>query len=158
MAIEVSVAPVVLTHVFTAHVNIGAPVEIGEVDGALRRFVPITGGIVTGPRLSARIIPGGGDWQTILPNGITRVEARYFLEAEDGTVIELHNPGLRVASVEVTERITRGEAVTSDEYYFRTAPRFLAASGSHEWLMRTVFVARGTRYPDNVMIDFHAVG
>jgi hypothetical protein len=150
--------PPELIPAFTAHVEIGPPVDLGMIEGGRRRFIPILGGRVEGPRLTAAILPAGGDWQTILPQGITRVEARYFLEAEDGTAIELHNPGLRVASEDVTERITRGEPVDAGEYYFRTTPRFTVAPGRHEWLAATVFVARGTRLPDKVVVEFFAVG
>jgi hypothetical protein len=45
--------------------------------------------------LKGTVLPGGGDWQTIMPGGLTKVEARYFLKSADGTVIEITNPGVR---------------------------------------------------------------
>jgi hypothetical protein len=142
---------------FTAHVRIGAPVEQGTVDGGRRRFIPITGGTVAGPRLHGVVTDGGGDWQVILPGGLARIEAHYFLRADDGTVIEVTNPGVRVASPEVTERLARGEAVDPSAYYFRTTPTFQVAAGPHEWLRRQVFVGRGIRRPDEVVIDVYTV-
>ena len=56
------------------------------------------------------------------------------------------------------QAIARGEAVAADSYYFRTSPRFTVGAGRHEWLRRTMFVARGVRLPDRVTIDFYAVG
>jgi hypothetical protein len=34
---------------------------------------------------------------------------------------------------------------------------FTVADGPHEWLRRTVFVGRGIRRPDHVVIDVYAV-
>jgi hypothetical protein len=67
--------------------------------------------------LNATVLPGGGDWQSIEPGGLTRVEARYFLKAGDGTVIEITNPGVRMASDEVTGKLARGEPVDASAYY-----------------------------------------
>ncbi len=147
-----------LTYAFSVEVTLAPPVEQGVVDGQRMRFVPITGGRIHGPRLSGSVLPGGGDWQAIGANGLTEVNARYALKAEDGTVIDVVNAGVRTASDAVTQAIARGEAVAADSYYFRTSPRFTVGAGRHEWLRRTMFVARGVRLPDRVTIDFYAVG
>lgn len=146
-----------LDYAFTARVALAPPVELGPVEGGRRRFIAITGGSVSGPMLHAVILPGGGDWQTIGQGGLTRVEARYLLKAEDGTVIELTNPGVRAASEEVTEKLAQGVPVDASAYYFRTTPRFSVAAGPHDWLMRHAFVARGVRLPDAVLVDFYVV-
>ena len=146
-----------LEYAFSARVELAPPVEQGTVDGARKRFIPITGGTVTGPMLTGTVLAGGGDWQSILPGGLTRVEAHYFLKAADGTVIEVTNPGLRVATPEVTEQLAKGLPVDPSAYYFRTTPRFDVAAGPHEWMRRAAFVARGIRRPDHVVIDFYVV-
>ena len=146
-----------LAWAFSARVEVAAPVELGEVEGGRRRFIAITGGKVSGPRLSGQVVAGGGDWQTIRPGGLTEVLARYFLRLDDGTLVEVTNPGLRVAAPEVIERLARGELVDPAQYYFRTSPQFKVAEGRHGWLARTVFVARGIRMPDHVVIDFYVV-
>ena len=117
----------------------------------------ITGGTVSGPRLSGEVLNGGGDWQVIEPDGLTRVEAHYFLKASDGTVIEVTNPGVRVADPQVIEKLARGEDVDPSAYYFRTTPSFKVAAGPHGWLRRSAFIARGVRRPDHVLIDFYEV-
>jgi hypothetical protein len=146
-----------LEFAFTATVTLAPPVEQGTVDGGRKRFIAITGGTISGPLLNGTVLPGGGDWQTILPGGLTKVEARYFLKASDGAVIEVTNPGVRTGSAEVIERLAKGEAVDPSAYYFRTTPRFDVAPGAHEWLRRHAFVARGIRRPDRVEIDFYVV-
>jgi len=146
-----------LAYVFTARVNVAAPVEMGQADGGRKRFIAITGGTVSGPRLSGEVLNGGGDWQVIEPDGLTRVEAHYFIKATDGTVIEVTNPGVRVADPQVIEKLARGEDVDPSAYYFRTTPSFKVAAGPHGWLRRSAFVARGVRRPDHVLIDFYEV-
>ena len=146
-----------LEYAFTARVELAPPVEQGNADGGRKRFIAITGGTVTGPKLTGTVLAGGGDWQVIEPNGLTRVEARYFLKASDGTVIEVTNPGVRVATPEVADRLARGDVVDPSAYYFRTTPRFTVAPGAQEWLRRSAFVARGIRKPDHVLIDFYVV-
>ena len=146
-----------LAYVFTARVNVAAPVEMGQADGGRKRFIAITGGTVSGPRLSGEVLNGGGDWQVIEPDGLTRVEAHYFIKATDGTVIEVTNPGVRVAEPQIIEKLARGEDVDPSAYYFRTTPSFKVAAGPHGWLRRSAFVARGVRRPDHVLIDFYEV-
>lgn len=146
-----------LTYAFSVRVELAPPVEQGPVDGGRKRFIAITGGTVNGPRLSGTVLPGGGDWQVIMPDGLTHIEARYFLKASDGTVIEVTNPGVRTASPQVIERLAKGEDVDPSLYYFRTTPRFDVTAGTHDWLRRSVFVARGIRRPDHVDIDFYTV-
>lgn len=142
---------------FSVRVEVDPAIEQGDIDGGITRFIPIVGGEVYGPRLSGTVMRGGGDWQVIRKGGLTDIEARYFLKAEDGTVIEVHNPGVRVADEATIEKLRIGEPVAQDSYYFRTQPRFRVADGPHHWLERQVFVARGVRFPDRVIIDFYTV-
>jgi hypothetical protein len=146
-----------LEYAFTATVQVAPPIEQGQAEGGRKRFIPITGGKVEGPLLSGEVLSGGGDWQVIEAGGLTRIEARYFLKAADGTVIEVVNPGVRVAEPAVSDKLARGEAVDPSAYYFRTTPRFSVATGRYDWLRRSVFVARGIRKPDSVLVDFYVV-
>ena len=143
---------------FSIRVEVSAPVETGTIDGRRRRCIPITGGTVEGPRLHGVVMPLGADWQTIGPDGLTELDARYVIAAADGTLIEVRNRGIRVASPEVSDQLARGEPVAPDRYYFRTTPRFTVAEGSHDWLRGTLFVGAGVRRPDHVLIHIYAVG
>ena len=141
-----------LSHVFTAHVDIGAPLELGPVGTGRRRIIPITGGSVSGPRLTATILPGGADWQIVRANGTAEVVARYTLRAEDGTLISVINTGLRRGTPEVLARLAAGEPVDPSEYYFRTSPVFDVTAGPHGWLAENIFVATGERQATQVVI------
>ena len=146
-----------LEYAFTATVSVAAPVEMGEADGGRKRFIAITGGTVSGPMLNGEVLNGGGDWQVIEAGGLTRLDARYFIKASDGTVIEVTNPGVRVAAPEVINRLAKGENVDPSAYYFRATPHFSVKAGKFDWLRRSAFVARGIRKPDRVIIDFYVV-
>jgi len=141
-----------LTHVFTAHVDVGEPLELGAITAGRRRIVPILGGSVSGPRLTAEILPGGADWQVIRADGTAEVVARYTLRADDGTLISVVNKGLRRGPPEVLTRLAAGEVVDPALYYFRTSPVFEVVAGTHGWLADNIFVATGERQQKQVVI------
>ncbi len=141
-----------LTHVFTAHVDIGTPLDLGPVAAGRRRIVPILGGTVSGPRLTAEILPGGADWQIVRGNGTAEVVARYTLLAADGGLISVVNTGLRRGPPAILARLAAGETVDPALYYFRTSPVFDVTAGPHDWLAENVFVATGERHEKQVVI------
>ena len=141
-----------LSHAFTAYVDIGAPMDLGPVSTGRRRIIPITGGSVSGPRLTARILPGGADWQIVRADGTAEVVARYTLQAEDGTFISVVNTGIRRGPPHVLARLAAGDAVDPALYYFRTSPVFDVAAGPHDWLADNIFVATGERHERQVII------
>jgi hypothetical protein len=151
-------APPKLTFAFEARITLAPPIEQGTVDGKRKRFIPITGGTIKGPKLNGVVLPGGGDWQSIHPDGLTEIFARYSMKADDGTVIAITNPGVRVASTDVIARLSAGEDVDPTLYYFRTTPVFEVTAGPYAWLRRSVFVARGIRKPDHVIVEVFEVG
>lgn len=153
---ENPIAPA-LTYAFTVTLKAGAPVELGEVEGAKRRFIPILGGVASGPKLQGEVLPGGGDWQTVTPEGIAKIDARYFLKLADETIVEVVTPGVRVASADVAKRLAQGEDVDPKLYYYRITPQLRVKSGAQDWLGKTVFIAKGARRPDRVTFDFYAV-
>ena len=142
---------------FSASIMVGTPIELGTIDDGRERFIPILGGRVHGARLDGTILAAGGDWQTVRADGRTVLLARYFIQAADGAVVALENPGMRVAPADVIDRIARGEDVSPTSYYSGGSPRFRVAAGPHDWLRRRVFVARGVRRPDSLTIDFYTI-
>ena len=64
-----------------------------------------------GPRLEAEIVPGGADWQYVRANGLWGWSARYSIRTRDGVEIAITNRGLRRASREIMDRMSRGEPV-----------------------------------------------
>jgi hypothetical protein len=149
-------APPPLTFAFELSVLIGPGLEVGDFGGGRKRIVPILGGNVSG-RLSGVVLPGGADWQTIRPSGVTDVWARYTVQADDGAIIVVTNAGVRRASPEVSARLAAGERVAPEAYYFRTAPVFETGAGAHAWLTDSMFVGVAERRPDKVVITVFQV-
>ena len=119
-----AVAPLQTEFVYESIVTIEVPVEVGATPSGTRRYIPITGGTFEGPKIRGTILPGGADWQTSRPDGVTEVAALSSIRADDGTVIIVRNCGV----------IAAGGA------YMRTAPRFEAPAGPHAWLNEAQFV------------------
>ncbi|CAN5710737.1 DUF3237 domain-containing protein [soil metagenome] len=134
-------------------VSIGKAQQVGETGTGTRRIIPILGGTFKGSQMQGAILPGGADWQLVTKDGIAYVDARYTLQTEDSTLIYISNKGIRVASEEVLKKISNGEVVDPDAYYFRTVPVFETTKGRYEWLMKSVFIAKGIRNPNNVIIQ-----
>jgi hypothetical protein len=156
---QAGLRPPSLALAFSATVLIGKPQELGLVDGLRKRVIPITGGDVKGPRLAGKVLPGGADWQSIRPDGVADIWARYTLQAEDGALISVTNPGFRRGPAEVLARVAAGETVDPALYYFRTTPRFETASGGpHSWLNSSVFLCTAARYAERVELDVYEVG
>jgi hypothetical protein len=132
--------------------------------GAGRGAVYISGGTIDGPRLKGRVLKdSGGDWSLFRPDGVLAMDARYMLEADDGTLILLYNRGyLWGRSPDVMPRMRAwmfngAPAVGFDEFYLRAAPTFEVAKGKHDWLMRHVFVGVGDRFVDGNIIRYFAL-
>ena len=43
------------------------PLDFGQTQAGHRRVIPIAGGVVSGPKLQGRVVPGGADWQLLRP-------------------------------------------------------------------------------------------
>jgi hypothetical protein len=144
-----------LTFAFELRAQVGAPLEIGEVPHGRRRIVEILGGTVKGPAFSAKVLPGGADWQLIQPDGFSELDTRYTLETEQGQRVYVQNAGIRHAPPDVMQKLLAGEIVDPKLVYFRTVPKFETAAPELQWLARSVFVGIGERFPTEVVVRFY---
>jgi len=148
------VTPPELAFAFELRAQVGIPLDVGPVPGGRRRIVPILGGTFEGSGLKGRILPGGADWQIVRADGLGELDTRYTLETDDGHLIYVQNAGIRHASPEVTAKLLAGEPVDPSLVYFRTVPKFETSVPELAWLMRSIFVGAGERYPTEVLIRF----
>lgn len=137
--------------------EVAVPQLLGVTLAGERRIVPILGGVVEGPALSGRILPGGADWQLVSADGVATLEARYTVETDDGALVYVRNLGVRHGPPEVLERIQRGDAVDPAEYYFRSTPRFESGDPRYAWLNRLLAIGSGARLASEVILDVYAV-
>ena len=114
--------------VLKLHVEVSAPNLVGETGAGKLVIIPITGGSFEGELLRGRVLPGGADWSTQLPDGVAHVHARYWIETEDGAIIAVENEGFYNQN--------RADAM------IRTTPRFTCdINGKYAFLTRDVYAA-----------------
>jgi hypothetical protein len=133
-------------------VQVDRPQEVGRTLQGNRRVIPILGGTVQGAGWTARVLPGGADFQLILGDTVAQLDARYVLETDAGDLVFVQNRALRAASAEVTAKLVRGEPVDPALVYFRCVPSFETASKALGWINERMFVGTGLRRPDSVEI------
>lgn len=152
-------APLRSEFAFEVRLEFGERLRLGPLpQGGACGYAPITGGSVSGPLLQGRVVPhSGGDWPMIWADGTFEFDARYVIEAQDGTFLYVQNRGFAHASPEVQARIQAGLPVDPAQNYFRTTPTFKAPAGPHAWLGRTVFVVSGEKHPQHSVFAFHRI-
>ncbi|KAJ4310730.1 hypothetical protein N0V94_008304 [Neodidymelliopsis sp. IMI 364377] len=154
-----------LEYVFTLHVDLAPSQYFGKTAAGERRFIPITGGKVEGPRFTGKILAGGGDWNAARPDGVVHIFAKYSIQAEDGTLIVTTNEGYGRASQQIMDGVFGDDpAKASMEdgglgWYTKTCPRFEVAPGPHGWLNSTCFVGDllPPTVPNHVKIDVYEI-
>ena len=144
----------------TLNIEVATPVEVGRTHAGQRRVIPITGGTVTGPKVSGTILNAGADFQVIRSETESDLDARYVMEFDDGARVFVTNMAYRTGAAEDIAAIARGEKIPAERIYFRCAPRFEVADSpatSWQWLESTVVIGSGRREPDAVIIDLWIV-
>src|SRR5205085_12459222 len=136
-------APPRLSLALELHVQVGPPMEIGEVPRGRRRIIPILGGTFEGSGIRGKVLPGGADWQVVRADGVAELDTRYALQTDSGQLIYIQNAGIRHASPEITARLLAGQDVDPSQVYFRTVPTFETAARELSWLTRSIFIATG---------------
>lgn len=140
-----------LEPVMDVEVRLGELVDHGVTRAGHRRIIPILGGRVVGigPFATlvptARIEPGGADWQLVRPDGSIEIDTRYTARTEDGSLIYLRTRGIRTGPADVLEALGNGEAVSPSEYYFRIVVTFETSWASLGELEHGLFIASAAR-------------
>ena len=129
----------------TLQVVVPPPQRLGAVPQGTRVIAAIAGGTFEGPRLRGKVLPGGGDWTLLRPDGVLELDLRITLETDDGALIGMSSFGLRHGPAEVLAALSRGEPVDPSEYYFRTTPRFETSAPQYAFLNRLIAIASGDR-------------
>lgn len=138
-------------------VDVGLPQDAGHAARGRRRLIPIMGGTVTADGWSARVLPGGADFQLVLSDELAELDARYMLETDAGDLIYVTNRAVRTGPAQLMARLARGEPVDPAEIYFRCSPSFETASPALSWLSQRMFIGTGARLPDAVVMRFFEV-
>jgi len=135
----------------TVKIVAAPPQKLGTVPHGIRSIVPVTGGDFEGPRLRGKVLPGGGDWLLLRPDGVLELDLRITLETDDHGLIYMTFQGLRHGPPDAIAALGRGEVVDPARYYFRTLPRFETSTATYAFLNRILCVGVGEARPDGAV-------
>jgi hypothetical protein len=130
---------------------LAAPREIGTTPRGIRRYYAVTGGSFEGPRLRGELLPDGGDWLLIRPDGTLELDVRITLKTDDGALVYARYAGMWHGRPEVMARLAQGETVDSSQYYFRITPLFETGAERYAWINKIIAVGVGERFPPNIV-------
>jgi len=143
--------------VFSLHVDLGKPIDVGKVGPVgNRRVASVLGGTLEGPGLKGKILPGA-DYQIIRPDGFTELDAHYLVQLENGDLLYIKNRGMRHGPPEVLAKLNAGEKVDPSLIYFRTVISVETAAPALQWMAKTIFVCVGERLPNQVVFHVYRV-
>ncbi len=135
---------------YEMHVDLDLPQVIGQTPLGMRQIFYVTGGTFEGPRIRGEVLPGGGDWALIRPDGALQLDVRATIRTDDGALVYAAYYGLIVASQDVWARFLRSEEVPVADYTFYIAPMFQTGDQRYDWLNRTLAVGKGKVIPRGV--------
>jgi hypothetical protein len=150
-------ADLVTEFLFELSVTLEPPQVVGPTPNGDRRVRLISGGHFAGPKLQGEVLPGGGDWLLLRPDGARSLDVRLTLRTDDGHLIYAVSRGILTMTPEIYQRIGAGEEIDPAEYYFRTTPLFEAAAAELDWLNRVVAVSHGRMTAKTVVQTVYAV-
>jgi hypothetical protein len=146
-----------LEFLFEVSVDVASLLTIGQTPHGYRRIAHITGGSFEGPRLKGKILPGGGDWLLVRPDGVGELDARATLQTDDGAFIYVTNRGYLTHIPDLAQRWAAGEQVPHEEYYYVTTPYFETSAVQYAWLQQVVAIGMGSVMQGGVSYQFFAV-
>lgn len=146
-----------LDFVVQSRVLVDPAIVLGNLgETGTRMMIAIQGGDFEGPLLRGRILPGGGEWPLLRPDGVGVVDARYTWETDDGVLINVRNTGYRHGPAETMAKLNaKKDEVDPTAYYLRTYTIFEAPVGRYDWLSRHVFIGIGERQPKVLYLRYY---
>ena len=117
----------------------------------------IKGGTVEGPKVSGKLLPTGADWLIIRPDMAAELDVRATVQTIDNEIVYTYYRGIINATLEVFDKIQKGEDVDPSEYYFRTTPVFETSSEKYGWLNRIVAVGVGKLEKNKVIYKVYMI-
>ena len=130
-----------LRHLFAYSATLERPEIIGPVpEGILANFY-VTGGIVEGPRLNGKLLPVGGDWLTLRPDGVAEIDVRITMKMLDDAMIFVRYRGTADLGIDCYQRFLR--VYLPPTLALRTVPEFRVAAPQYQWLHRILCISTG---------------
>ena len=125
--------------------EVAGPAEAKDGSGAnpRRQFWQMARATLKGPNIDASSAMPGIDWFTPYPNGYGRPHVRLSFLTHDGALLLLEYSGLVEASKAFLKAVDADTSTEWHEQYMRMALTFETSSPKYQWLMQSLFIARG---------------
>jgi hypothetical protein len=146
-----------LEHITSYWAKLSPPQVIGPTPEGMRAVFPVAEGAVTGPRFCGTVLPGGGDWLTIRPDGVQVLDVRATVRTDDGALIYAEYTGVGELGEDGYDRFLRGTLARTIP--MRAGARFHTSDPRYTWLNRLqcLLVGEADREELTVRFDVHAV-
>lgn len=146
-----------LEHLFSFSASLEVDV-IGPVAEGLRINFRATGGEISGPKLSGKLRPTGGDWLTLRTDGVSLLDVRITIETDDGALIGASYTGVADLGEDGYQKFLAGDPPPS-VLPLRVVPRFQTSHPAYAWLNRVQCLGIGEAYlaRNEVRYDVYAV-
>lgn len=142
-----------LEHIFSYHVTVTLPELVGPVPEGLRLNFYITGGEITGPKLTGKVRASGADWLNVRRDGVGVVDVRGVLDTHDGALIYITFDGTADFGEDGYERAVALQPPAGPTRV-RTFPRFHTAHPKYLWLNRLPCLGIGEIQFDRFRVDY----
>jgi len=136
---------IVLEHEMIYRLEVAGPLAArdGSASNPRVQYWQMTSATLRGPRIDAASAMPGSDWFTPYPNGYGRPHVRIPFLTADGAPLLLEYRGIVEASQPFLRAVQDDTPTRWEDQYMRMALMFETAAPRYEWLMRSLFVARG---------------
>ena len=134
-----------LEHAMIYQLDVAGPVEAtdGSESNPRRQYWQMSSATLKGPMIDATSALPGIDWFTPYPDGYGRPHVRLSFLTHDGALLLLEYTGIVEAS-KAFEAAVKADASTEwSDQYMRMTLAFETASPQYQWLMQSLFIARG---------------
>lgn len=132
------VAPPSLKYVMTLTANLDQPYVVGD-----RLIMNVPSGVVTmADGSQGEIIEPAGEWATMYPNGVIKLDVRLTIKMEDQSLLLLTYSGKFLLNEAGLLKWQAGELITSEDCYFITNPLIRTQSESYGWLNSSVLIGK----------------
>jgi hypothetical protein len=132
------------------------PAPTVETAVGVRMVYAARDGVLTGPGISATVVPGTADWLVIGTDLVARMDVRAAFVTDDGAAILMTCTG-RVRLAEHATRFLGGGVVTAEQAYIRAAPLFETTDERYAHLSGLVTVAFCDLSPSTARYRVHAL-
>lgn len=147
-----------LDYLMSYNATLGPPEIIGPTPDGLKMNIYVTGGEVSGPKIRGKILPVGGDWFTLRPDGIGVLDVRATMKTNDDALIYVSYHGITDLGEDAYNETLKGES-TPQEAYVRSNPKLSTAHPNYIWLNRLfcLGIAKVSADVSEIIYDVYAV-